>query len=982
MDRREIRVFVSSTFRDLIAEREYLIKRVFPEMRRYARERELEFTEIDLRWGLTEEDATLGRIVRTCLEEIDRCSPFFICIFGDRYGWSPQYTDIQKDPTLLHEYPWLEEAVLEEQSIFEMEVTYALLQRPKQPGQFVYARKNANANEKDAAKLEALKQRIREAGYTLQEFATPDELGALVRRDLLSAIEERWPEALSKPSNDPQAIERRMHEAFAAARRKAYIADIENINALNKNAETARVPLVVTAPSGMGKSALLAYWSKFYKARHPEALVITHFVGLTGTGGSAKDVLRHLFAEIAAYLGDPSLLAQSEDNLAKELSGLLARISKPVIIVIDALNQLDEGIDNLDWLPTFLPENVHLLLSTTEGPVLAQLKERGCEVLALRALRSNEREALLVRYLGEYRKQLSLEQTRRIAGDEKTASPLFLRTLIEELRLSGAHSTLDARIAKYLSCKTLDELFSHVLERMEHDYGEHVVYSILTAIWASQRGLSESEVLDLSVSRSGQRVTRAELSAFLIALDYQLIVRDGIITLFHDFLRDAVERRYLATDGAKREVHARLADYFMADRLTKRGSEELIWHLKEAKLDRHLRALLLDVDFILYFADDDRKWDYLRLWRELDDEGYADGLEELARDLSVENKLRLGQLLYDAGKFFHAERVLRSLYDQIEHGDASDAIRSTLLGSLGQAYQALSRLDEAEHYLRQHLQLTETSFGPDSAQLIDALDEVGALAYAKGSYEEAIQLFERAAKICTDVSLHSKLTSALTNLGAALYQMGKLDRAKEVFLQAEYILLQQRRDFTPQMSSILNNLGAIEQRRKNIDEATTYLQRSLNLFEKIYGPNHIETITCLMNLGAIDKTANNFSKAQLHYHEALTRLATGNGESELIKANILFNVAQMNVTLRNFKEAEGLFHEVLSLRCSKLATDSPAVLSVMNHLGITLEKQGRWQEAADLFSSSLPRQRVLLGPDSAEIRESEQSYQVALDHLA
>src|ERR1044071_8679121 len=142
--RREIRVFVSSTFRDLIPEREYLIKRIFPELRRFSRERELEFTEIDLRWGLTEEDATLGRIVRTCLEEIDRCAPFFVCIFGDRYGWSPQYTDIQKDPTLLHEYPWLEESVLEEQSIFEMEVTYALLRRPKVPGQYVYARTSTN----------------------------------------------------------------------------------------------------------------------------------------------------------------------------------------------------------------------------------------------------------------------------------------------------------------------------------------------------------------------------------------------------------------------------------------------------------------------------------------------------------------------------------------------------------------------------------------------------------------------------------------------------------------------------------------------------------------------------------------------------------------------------------------------------------------------------------------------------------------------
>ncbi len=48
---REIRVFISSTFRDMHAERDYLISHVFPVIRRACRERQVEFTEIDLRWG-------------------------------------------------------------------------------------------------------------------------------------------------------------------------------------------------------------------------------------------------------------------------------------------------------------------------------------------------------------------------------------------------------------------------------------------------------------------------------------------------------------------------------------------------------------------------------------------------------------------------------------------------------------------------------------------------------------------------------------------------------------------------------------------------------------------------------------------------------------------------------------------------------------------------------------------------------------------
>ncbi|MGE3801444.1 MAG: DUF4062 domain-containing protein [Candidatus Kapaibacterium sp.] len=70
----ELRIFISSTFRDLGEEREHLIKKIFPEIRALCRERGVTFTDVDLRWGLTEEQATLGTVIRTCLEEVDLSS--------------------------------------------------------------------------------------------------------------------------------------------------------------------------------------------------------------------------------------------------------------------------------------------------------------------------------------------------------------------------------------------------------------------------------------------------------------------------------------------------------------------------------------------------------------------------------------------------------------------------------------------------------------------------------------------------------------------------------------------------------------------------------------------------------------------------------------------------------------------------------------------------------------------------------------------
>ncbi|MBN2576809.1 MAG: DUF4062 domain-containing protein [Deltaproteobacteria bacterium] len=85
-----VHVFVSSTFNDMHAERDYLVKEVFPELRDWCEERKLRLVDIDLRWGVSEADATHNqRVVEVCLQNIDRCRPFFLCFLGQRYGWIP-----------------------------------------------------------------------------------------------------------------------------------------------------------------------------------------------------------------------------------------------------------------------------------------------------------------------------------------------------------------------------------------------------------------------------------------------------------------------------------------------------------------------------------------------------------------------------------------------------------------------------------------------------------------------------------------------------------------------------------------------------------------------------------------------------------------------------------------------------------------------------------------------------------------------------
>ena len=91
MDNQTVRIFLSSTFRDFGEERDLLVRRVFPDLRNRLKERFVELVDVDLRWGITVEQAERGDVLPICLAEIDRARPYFVGMLGDRYGWIPPH---------------------------------------------------------------------------------------------------------------------------------------------------------------------------------------------------------------------------------------------------------------------------------------------------------------------------------------------------------------------------------------------------------------------------------------------------------------------------------------------------------------------------------------------------------------------------------------------------------------------------------------------------------------------------------------------------------------------------------------------------------------------------------------------------------------------------------------------------------------------------------------------------------------------------
>jgi hypothetical protein len=95
------RLFVSSTFKDFLQERELLQSKVFPALDAYCAAKGYQFHAIDLRWGVNEEAQLDQRTAEICLGELkatkDYPPPNFLIMIGNRYGWVPLPFAIARD---------------------------------------------------------------------------------------------------------------------------------------------------------------------------------------------------------------------------------------------------------------------------------------------------------------------------------------------------------------------------------------------------------------------------------------------------------------------------------------------------------------------------------------------------------------------------------------------------------------------------------------------------------------------------------------------------------------------------------------------------------------------------------------------------------------------------------------------------------------------------------------------------------------------
>nr|XP_014699987.2 telomerase protein component 1 isoform X2 [Equus asinus] len=535
---RKIRLFISSTFRDMHGERDLLLRSVLPALQTRAAPHRISLHAIDLRWGVTEEETRRNRQLEVCLGEVEN-SQLFVGILGSRYGYVPPNYNLPDHP----HFRWAQQYP-SGRSVTEMEVMQFLdrsLRLQPSAQALIYCRDSSflrsvpdawksdftSESEEAAHRISELKSSLnRQKGITCRRYACEwggvaagrpyvgglEEFGQLVLQDVWNMIQKLYlqPEAqLEQPVSVPdddlvQATFQQLRKPLSSARPRL-LQDMVQQLMLHRG----RLSLV-TGQSGQGKTAFLASLVSALQA--PDGvkvapLVFFHFSGARPDQGLALTLLRRLCAYLHSQLQEPSALPSTYRGLVWHLQQRLLPKSaqslqsgQTLVLIVDGADRLVDHHGELisDWIPKTLPRWVHLVLSMSTDAGLGESLERsqGAHVVALGPLEPSARARLVREELALYGKRLEESpfnnQMRLLLVKRGSALPLYLRLVTDHLRLFTLYEQVSERLRTLPA--TVPLLLQHILGTLEQEHGPNVLPQALATLEVTRSGLTVDQL--------------------------------------------------------------------------------------------------------------------------------------------------------------------------------------------------------------------------------------------------------------------------------------------------------------------------------------------------------------------------------------------------------------------------------------------------------------------------------------------------------
>jgi len=326
----------------------------------------------------------------------------------------------------------------------------------------------------------------------------------------------------------PLQLEKESQQYFATQKKKAFL-ETDRLDILLGQIENyiksdvENTPLVIYGKSGSGKSALIAKAIELAEVNRSNK-VLFRFVGATPSSGTSKEILMSIFDELGKDMRNEiekgqgtndSLMLDARDNyetfekFSYRIYDEIMNIDEEVVIFIDAIDQLNND-DMFLWLPKKLPSNVKIIISALNDDNYHE-DSKYFKIL--------ENKTVHLKGMPEYDEPLKLlkglleKESRTLQRDHEeyfldqydtSRSPLYVVIVAEEMKHWKSNDYVrDNPLGKsgkgqslaHTQADIIKEYIKNLSEVYHHD--ERFVEKVLGYIYASQDGLSESELLQL-----------------------------------------------------------------------------------------------------------------------------------------------------------------------------------------------------------------------------------------------------------------------------------------------------------------------------------------------------------------------------------------------------------------------------------------------------------------------------------------------------
>eukprot|EP01125_Pyxidicula_operculata_P008164 TRINITY_DN275_c3_g1_i1.p1 TRINITY_DN275_c3_g1~~TRINITY_DN275_c3_g1_i1.p1 ORF type:complete len:1833 (-),score=537.60 TRINITY_DN275_c3_g1_i1:60-5486(-) len=962
---REIRIFLSSTFKDMQEERDEIMKLAIPQLRSMCMERDVLLHCVDLRWGVTEAQTTAAATLVMCIREVDKCNAF-VGMLGERYGWCRSAQGRSPQDKLLtrafevaaKEFPWISE--YSDRSVTEVEMRMVLDGKSsvakscwfflRDPYYIEHVSSDKKADyqsegEYEHKKLTDFKAALSVGPYPIKNYNRPSHLAELFLEDLRSFIDEKFPED-SKLT--PLESERFKHNTYARTLTQSYLAKesyfIELDKYISKDVRDHSVPVVVAGDAGSGKSALLANWAARYREHHPEDILVSIFVGCSASSTHYARLLHRIMVELVDIFGLPGNDVPDEGNtqaivseFPRWLDHVMSGVGKQqrLIFIIDGISALDkrESAMDLVWLPNSFPKNVRPIISSSSGPCLEAIKRRNYPLIQMEPLEEGDRKAFIRMHLNRVSKKLTEQQELKVAENDKTSNARFLRVLLDDISLFGEFELLDQRIERCLRADDTGELYSLVLERIESDYEKDrkgIVEAVMTLIYGSRRGLFIDSELTPLLEAKGFELQ--DWSSLIVVMQDMLFSSGGLINFSNDQVRAGVSKRYIS-DEKKHAVHQELANFFSRLEIGERKVDEYPYHLVRCKSYSQLQAFCSDMRAFDKLYTPSHKFDLMSYWALLEKEAGVNVFDQfrvaLHSTMISDLIFRVGCFLEDIAKFEGAEQVFQ--ISRRHYSNESQTIEVAKCDySLGRVYYGLARYVDSEKKLLESKELFIKEQGENGINVALVLNLLGMLYIRTNNLKGAEESLQRA------LDIRSRL------LG---------DESHEV-------------------AETYNTMAALYGLVGNFEEALNAGQRALKIMEDLFGMESVDVCKVLVTLGEVHMNQGDFTRAKQTLTRALTIAENKFGPEHPSTADVLYAIGSVHFTETDYDSAHDYFVKTLKIKRSAFGDEHPDTTRAENRLATVYVEQNRLAEAETLFKKCLEIRQKIFGPEHSRVGQT------------